>query len=1166
MNVTRRKKLITPLILAIGLVMVLIVTGVYHASAASSKVVVVSPDPEDSKKINEFEEPLASPRGPTGYQKVLRVFEGIKEANPGVYWYQIDSLDWIAETTLSGGNVKADNVIYQGESAPKVKSVKDRILMADNSAYFPDEYRDQTGVTVSPDKVPKPYIIKAETTEAQGTNSLITKLELNPAKTTVTLTSDTGKKNSELYVQDYTKFYGKNPKNENKYSTLYLTPLNITWRSKWTEQKKIRLTGTQRLKKDEEANLKGEVATMSHGAKQFGNWVDISTRSGVEWKSDQEGIVEVNPSGKIKGVSPGTATISVRWKSDDSYKYDLIAYLKVTVGDGTAPPGGVAGCTYTINPPNEVAAPETAFMEPGAQGHILADDPTNGIHFDATRGIPTSEHLYANTWAMNYLFQHTFGKQQGTITYDCTAELTYARTWKVEQPDLPGPDGTSIPQPDTEDSDTVDVTYRFSFDRNYSYWKINNVELYSIEQAKMENYALPDGSRIILWPQGYTPPDLEMEHDEDVEIHVMPQETGEISYVPEVLASDGYEPLEVPDDTELLKGMAEGQTGPPDVKNDALDFTWEGSTTNVMDGSTVVENGPDPTQIPAPTKIGSYKNTGEQVLYEDRLLIPRTLLNKADTDSTGEIQYVLHPTTLGGSGGKTFSVDPINTVTVHTPVVNYSLVSDDQPHNQKTVPNMNRSALILERPFTVRIPTSGQHLDAGSYPGYGDRDYAKYYRIKQVRFPFDVYSADRTQFYPRNTWIDIQVPVLDTTFYLPVWIDEGDYQVQFRNIAENAPSHFSTEPEIDAQPDANTDLYYHAASDEVSVEVIGRLYDFEITDIADYNWELVFRRFKNSLAPTWISYWTGTQDIDGDKRGNKPQFTVPIRPGSHPLQGYQNVAVKTGYHFKFDFKTKGNMFGPRDGIRLTPTFDFVSKDGKTRVPVDLYYSTNQRNFIRIGSTEDQVKRFVILNDRLRQVPSEQLRDTATYKYNRYGEIHPGMMSERAYQEYYRDKFTKMKTPVGGYSLLLMPEQLRTFIGPKTNIPTTASADVLRANAAIQQWYGEYSLPAEPYVVQAGTNLAEYGRTHGGLDAKSPIFLKDGYIVVNFNFESIREGNLAAPHLQYIHAPLMNQWLLEGFQRKVEDSYGNSFTLRDGDVVFYHADRSSRDDFSAQVPH
>ncbi|MGP3784014.1 hypothetical protein [Paenibacillus sp. 1A_MP2] len=105
--------------------------------------------------------------------------------------------------------------------------------------------------------------------------------------------------------------------------------------------------------------------------------------------------------------------------------------------------------------------------------------------------------------------------------------------------------------------------------------------------------------------------------------------------------------------------------------------------------------------------------------------------------------------------------------------MNYAWVSDDQPHNQKTTPNINRAALILERPFIVRIPTSGQHLDAASYPGYGNRDYAKYFRIKQVRFPFDVYNEGRSQFIPAKTWVDIPVNQLDTPFYLPVWVDEG---------------------------------------------------------------------------------------------------------------------------------------------------------------------------------------------------------------------------------------------------------------------------------------------------------------------------------------------------------------------------------------------------------
>ena len=71
-----------------------------------------------------------------------------------------------------------------------------------------------------------------------------------------------------------------------------------------------------------------------------------------------------------------------------------------------------------------------------------------------------------------------------------------------------------------------------------------------------------------------------------------------------------------------------------------------------------------------------------------------------------------------------------------------------------------------------------------------------------------------------------------------MWVDEGDYQVYFRTIAENAPPDYTT------QPDANTNLSHHVATDIEPVEVIGRVYDFHITDIADYNWETVFRKQK----------------------------------------------------------------------------------------------------------------------------------------------------------------------------------------------------------------------------------------------------------------------------------------------------------------------------------
>src|SRR5690606_24643167 len=113
----------------------------------------------------------------------------------------------------------------------------------------------------------------------------------------------------------------------------------------------------------------------------------------------------------------------------------------------------------------------------------------------------------------------------------------------------------------------------------------------------------------------------------------------------------------------------------------------------------------------------------------------------------------------------------------------------------------------------------------------------------------------------------------------------------------------------------------------------------------------------------------------------------------------------------------------------------------------------------------------------------------------------------------------------------------------------------------------YSLPADLYAVKAGTNVAEYGRTHRGLTDKSPIFLKNGYIVVNFNMETVREGQATDPHLQYIHGPLVNQWhQMEGFARSVQDPFGVTYRLQDGDVVLYHAGLSSRDDFRSMVTH
>lgn len=802
---------------------------------------------------------------------------------------------------------------------------------------------------------------------------------------------------------------------------------------------------------------------------------------------------------------------------------------------GPETPGSFTGCTV-----RDGRVIEGEQLTPNASAVIKADSRDREI-FDVLQGIPTSESLYSNVLANSYLHKFKFKEQLGTCVYDLTVSKSYNLTWKETKPVVPGPDGRPGPATTEDKSETADAQYPVHIERYFSYWIVDNIGVYQIDQALLQNYAF-NGESIAIKPAGYVPPTLSVTKSGKYTADPGPGNwTADTQDVPGIDSKP-----DVPDDLDLLAGETEQKIKQVQVSNDTVVFNGR----TLMNGSTVERKGQDPQPVPNSTPIT------RDVLYSPNHMIPSSKTNRQSAPSMGTITYKPLSANVNAALGDTYPIGSINPVTVHTPVVNESSASDDAAHNQKTTPNYSRQAFILDRPFTITMPTSGQHQ---SYPGYGHRDYAKYYRSKEVYFPFDVYAGDRSTFYPKNTWINIPVNQITTEFFLPVWVDEGDYTVYYRNVAENAPGISPTEQ------DANFNLVNHVASHTVNVEVIGRLYDFRITDISDYNWERVFRKEEGSPIHTGNTYWTGLRSIDGAARGNHAPFTLPILPGSSPLQGMKNAAVKTGYSFKFDLKTKGNMFGETDGLRITPSFTFVSKDGQTKTPVDLYYSRDDEPLIQVGSPEDKEERYVILNDRLRSVTEEELTDTARYKYNNYyGFSEMYNVSRNLFIADYIERFTKLKTPIGRISLLLLPEQLRTFIGPKINLP--ASVDTERANAAEQKWYGEYSLPGDPYVVAKGTNLAEYGRTHRGMTKRDPIFLREGYVIVNFNIESIRNGELTNPHLQYIHAPLMNQWNLEGYKRGVKDAWGNTFSLQDGDVVFFNADKSYKDDFEVQVPH
>ncbi|MGG3806070.1 DUF5704 domain-containing protein [Metabacillus fastidiosus] len=811
----------------------------------------------------------------------------------------------------------------------------------------------------------------------------------------------------------------------------------------------------------------------------------------------------------------------------ENYKIEVLLVKRAV----PEPPPG-AGCQIDILPPSRGSDMRKNNTDANTSGVIKADN-RGSEKFDVLQGIPTSESLYANAFSKEYVFQNIFARMSGKVKYTVPVKKTYNLKWTETTTDKDGKT-TSTPK-----SETQVVEKNYIVERPYYYWLIDNLEVYGLQKADMSNYALPNGN-ITLSPNGYVPPSVNAENEDDVKKHVFPAECGLVDLGSQTVSGGSSKPA-VPQ--ENFQPQAEAKIAKNKVKNDLVNFNGS----KIMDDSIVIESGPTPSVIP------DSPMTNRDVFYRSNMKISNTLLNRANTPSSGNIHYNIIVGIKGGTPNKIYPINGINTVTVHTPVVIYANVSDDKEHNQRTKPDQSKRGVILDRPFTIYMPTNGPHRNI---PGYGDRDYAKYVRTKQVRFPFDVWhykNNTKGQFVPANTWIDIPVAEVASTFYLPVWIDEGNYEVLFRTIAENAPPNFTT------QPNANLDLQHHVATDVIPVNIIGRVYDFKVSDIADYNWEEVFRINKGSYKHTGNYYWVQDRGIDGELRGNKFPYVLPIMPGSHP--NYKNVSVKTGYHFKFDLKTKGNMFGPGDGIRITPSFYFVTKDGKQRQEVDLYYKNDAKNFVRIGSPEDKEKRYVIMNDRLRNVPQGDLVNAADFAFDHYPNKTTTIRNR--FIEEYLEK-AKEKTWVGDFSWMILNYRLKTHIGP-TTVPAGAMVDEQRAIASIHQWYGEYSLPANVYTVAKGTTLAEHGRMNA-INDKSPIFLKNGYIIVNFNIETIRNEDLSNPYLQYIYAPLANQWQIEGYKNSRIDPYGNNFALKDGDVVFYHGDLSSYDDFQSNVTH
>lgn len=820
-------------------------------------------------------------------------------------------------------------------------------------------------------------------------------------------------------------------------------------------------------------------------------------------------------------------------------------------------PGGSCSIEYILEADGDSKVKKN---EPSPNGSISSDSG----EFDVVLGIPSSEYLRADAQSEEYLYDQDFIQRTGKTVFNgikVTKEFTL--TWTTSSTDSKG----NVTYTDHSDTETKEVSIS-GIERPFTYWEIIKYNIWKLMHSEFTNYALPGE---FLQIDAITDVSADGQHTDVVEDHVFPAECVDITLPSESIDGGSSRPS-VPDITGEATSAAEAEIGDNEVENDRVEFKGK----VLMDNSRTVTDGPTPEEVPEPGMID---------MSETGLQIDPLKTNYFESPSTGKVIYEPVFSIDNSASAQEFPFD-VNPVTVHTPVVIYSKATDDKEHDQRIKPpirstppdpDKDRHAFILDRPFTVTMPTGGQHRDI---PGYGNRDYAKYIKEKQVMFPFDVYTATKQGFYPANTWISVPVDSLTADFFLPVWVPEGEYTIQFRAFAINAltsgdfggSEHHANvtipNPAFNVPP-AGSLSAAHVATDSIEVDVVGRLYDLHVTDITDYNWKSAFRQ-SDGVTPTKNSYWVGLKGIDGDLRGNSNPFVLPVRHGSHPY-GFQNVAVKTGYKFRFDMKTKGDMETVNDAIRIKPTFYHVTENGKNRQPVDLYYHDDNNYFVKVGSDQDKVYRTVSLNETLRNVPKNELSNNAQHYFNfadRFNlQATTSQYYETAFSRFYMKHLSKEPVQTGPYGWQILNWKLRTYMGPLANqVPQNTMVPPKEIVSKEQTWYGEYSLPAKLYVVPQNSNIQEAGRV-GMLNENHPLFLKDGYIIVNFDLETIQEGDLNNPYLSYYKAHYMSQWTdMEGFKNSFVDSYGNTFNLQEGDVIFYHANQSSLDDFKASVTH
>lgn len=751
----------------------------------------------------------------------------------------------------------------------------------------------------------------------------------------------------------------------------------------------------------------------------------------------------------------------------------------------------------------------------------------NGVPYDISQGIPTSEYLHGSIRVDDIGYEYKIGKMTKTVRYTVTCFLQwdwkeytgwrndYDRPIHNEDGDIIGYEQEEYTYWAYDKSDTQIVTGEYTT----HYFVVNYATMSVLSSGALNNEAVGEICSVgASYANGYVSRIGDIIFDESGMANgyfgssKYGGKEGAIESAKGAIRADIMRNTHSQNDIMNIKGAGLSGTTPKGIPFESTPYQGYSSLTN--------------------PSIGSLSGEGSKV-------IPSTKLNGMYLTSVlANYRHIGN-----GFDGKTQSMTKteLPRVIVHTPVINRTTIQVNTFENQKINKTSGTVYLMLDESFTIVINQSGKHR---SIPGYGTRMYNSFQgiyglkttwgKLKDVRIPFDVYiyKGNDKVFVPANTWIsDLGLATADYNymFTVPVWVTEQNYIIETRVIAENAQNYNLMED------GANLNLANYAAVDRIPVEVIGKIYDLRISNVTDTGWSL--------KAPGYLT---------------AKEF--PLGQSGQNTNTKYTYAPKLGYTFVFDFKTKGRK---SNNIEIIPSkFYFVSKTTGEMQEVDLYYHTATDKFVKIEQGKEKVKLQANLKESFMKVVNQELIDSTRIR---------GHMFNYG-----------LTIDTGSFARMVLPENLRLCYNNFAEYLTNktygnASAEQIWGNAggrdnvidSVGHWYAGYRLPASTRALPKGTNI----KNIPNLNDNSKEFLKDGYILVKFEMKTIYKNIYGEwEYLAYMGPEALNEgrWgsrISTGNPQTVTLPNGRKITIPGGGAVaIYDSDLRSSNDIETSGTH